>query len=540
MQAYLRRDATGHHRILEKCFDLRRESWRPVADVLNEIRGTPRATSSAPLASVGDRSFEIECSGCHTSGARLRLDPGTAHMESSWRDAAIDCEACHGPGKAHGDAWAKLDPGQPLAKLETLSPRAATAVCARCHGGPPTAGDWGPADAPHFVTVLEDRDGLFADGTASGQVYQYPGFVRSPCYREGKLTCTGCHEAHGPELRRAGHPDALCSRCHEDKRGRAHTHHDARKHGARCVACHMPRLLDGLMAHQRDHRISSPLPQSPFVPDACTACHKDKDKAWASRAYEDWWGEPDNATLSAIRAVHLARRNAPEAKPLLKRARHHPDPFFRAAAALYLEDPALTFDDSVPEVRLAGVKTARRSKEQLQRFAKDSEPRIRAAARLALIELGEPAARIDREDLACAVRQVRDLSLARVLLGTLQLADGEASIAVRNLEEAVVFRPGLTDAWHALARAYEQTLQGPNAQKAHAQRARLLFKLLLDGYGSPEILEQTVSAYLDAGLPDDARLVLRQAVQRAPPGPMRRRAVALLERFRRKYGDKGS
>ena len=64
--------------------------------------------------------------------------------------------------------------------------------------------------------------------------------------------------------------------------------------------------------------------------------------------------------------------------------------------------------------------------------------------------------------------------------------------------------------------------------------------LLSGGQGDPEILEQAVAAYLDAGLPDEARSVLHQAVQRAPPGPMRRRAIALFERFRRQYGDKGS
>jgi len=222
MQAFIRRDESGHHRILPQCYNLRDEAWASVRSVLDDIRGTVRNSESPPLPDIGSRSFEIECSGCHTSGARLRLDPASGNMQSHWRDGAIDCEACHGPGGEHAKAWRNLDAGTPMPRLEQLNRRAATAICARCHGGPPTGPEFSPSDAQHFVGILDDRDGLFPNGTASGQIYQHAGFVRSPC----EVGCSACHDPHEPSLRPTEHTDALCSRCHQEELSRAHTHHD--------------------------------------------------------------------------------------------------------------------------------------------------------------------------------------------------------------------------------------------------------------------------------------------------------------------------
>jgi len=535
MQAFIRRDESGHHRILPQCYNLRDEAWASVRSVLDDIRGTVRNSESPPLPDIGSRSFEIECSGCHTSGARLRLDPASGNMQSHWRDGAIDCEACHGPGGEHAKAWRNLDAGTPMPRLDQLNRRAATAICARCHGGPPTGPGFAPSDAQHFVGVLEDRDGLFPNGTASGQIYQHAGFVRSPC----EVGCSACHDPHEPSLRPTEHTDALCSRCHQEELSRAHTHHDMSGPGARCIECHMPKLLDGFTAHQRDHSISIPLPATPHAPDACTACHKDKTKPWAADAYRKWWGEPPKATLQAIEGVALARKGDPAATPLLRKALKHEDPFFRAAAAVYLNDPTSVFDDPVPEVRLAGVRAARNSEDPLgalQRFLKDPEPRIRAEAWAVLFDLGYRAAPDSRADLEIGVRQVRDWPLARIVLGSLELADGESKAAIRHFEEAIVFRPKLVDAWRGVANAYEAAGRAEEARHAHVRRAQLLTAALRSGNTSKDVLSEAVAAYIVAGHPERARSVLREALRRGSPVTLRRHARALLKRLEAEYG----
>ncbi|MHC4958018.1 MAG: ammonia-forming cytochrome c nitrite reductase subunit c552 [Planctomycetota bacterium] len=526
MQAYLYRTDDGHHRIHQACFDLREQRWTPVAPVLDAIRGPWPGAAKTQESEVAARSFEVQCSGCHSSGSELKLDLETNRMEAHIPDFAIDCESCHGPGDDHAKAWKNLEASKPMARLKEFTPRRANAVCARCHGGPPTDGDFAPADARDYVAVLKDREGFFPDGTASGQVYQYPTFVRSPCFTEGGLMCTGCHDAHADKLRHESHPDALCTRCHAEQASRAHTHHDVRKEGARCVNCHMPRLLGGMLRHQRDHRIGNPLPASPHVPDACTTCHADKDKAWSDAAYRKWWGEPPRETLMAIEAIVLARAKDPRAEALLRRARRHPDAFFRANAAIYLRDPGAAIDDPSPEVRLAAVLAAQRDADLL-RLLDDEEPRVRAAAAVRLAERGKTIDKKYDPDLDLATRQVRDWALPRILLGARDLEAKRFAAAERRFMRAVSTRPAASDAWLGLALSYTGQGREKQARLAHHRRALILRGLYMQHRDQGELAVGAAEAFILAGLPEEAERIGRHV-----PTALRRRIAALLEKKR--------
>ena len=529
MQAFIRKDKNGYHRIVPTCFDLREKQWRQVAEVLIEIMGGSPKEVPAHHVQLDRRSFELDCSGCHASQAQLRIDPQTGRMDSRWVDLAINCETCHGPGRAHVLAWQGLDHWSPgLPQLEKFGPRAATAVCARCHGGPPAAHDFGPQDAAAYVGDLEDQSGLFPDGTAKGQVYQYTTFMRSPCFIEGGLTCTDCHDAHGPGLRNQEHPDAFCTRCHQGLSGRQHTFHDPEKEGGRCVACHMPKVLDGLMEHQRDHRIGIPLPASPLVPDACTSCHKDKTKQWADRAYRECWGAPSQQTLDAVNAIHLARRRDPKAEPLLRRALSHPDPFFRANAALYLRDPTGLRADPVPEVRLIAVRAAAQGSNStwLKNALHDREPIVRAQAALGLMVVQKRGLGLDGsihrenpfgdliDDLDVVVKLRRQHYFAHWMLGHQSLRDGEPQRARELFERILPFQPYNPDAWLALAFALDKSDRNPEAQAAR-QRALL--------------------AFTRAQKPKRARVVLKTLIQEAASVDERKQLQAMLRRLNAYY-----
>jgi len=505
MQAYLKKGPDGYHRIRSRCLDLRKNEWTDVAPVLEAIRGPWPGAAGITAKEVAERSFEVDCSGCHSSASRLRIDPETGKMDSHFGDWSIDCEACHGPGGDHSATWKRLSADAPLVRLAKLSPRHANAICARCHGGPPTDGDFAPEDARHFVAWLKDREGFLADGSASGQVYQYSTFVRSPCFTEGGLTCTGCHDPHSDELRPGPDLDAMCVRCHSDEAA-GHTFHDVAKEGARCVNCHMPKLLTGFLAHQRDHRISIPLPASPHVPDACTACHKEEgqDKAWADRAYRKWWGKPSRSTLSAVRAITLARRKDPAAKPLLRRALVHPDPFFRGNAAIYLEDPGAMIDDPSPEARLLGV-VAARTVASLRPFLEDSEPRVRSAAMVQLIKLGEDVPLDWRADLEHCTSQLRDLPVPRIMLGVMSLQEKKPQEAQRWFMSALATRPNATDGWLGLATAYEAQGNVKDARAAHFRRGTVLATLFVRFPGNRDLGIAAAAAFDRAGATKEAQ-----------------------------------
>ena len=470
MQAYMRRDRDGYHRIVPVCFDLRTSDWREVDAVLRELRGAPQpedGDGQSPMNTAG-RSFETDCSGCHASGARVRFEPGTTHMAAKWRTAAVDCESCHGPGLAHAESWKRLEGIVPMPRIERLSTRARTGVCARCHGGPPTVGSYAPEDAQHYIASVWGLTGRFSNGASAGQRYQAEDFRRSPCHTVGGLACADCHDPHGRGLRSPGHVDAMCTQCHEAEASRSHTHHDMQQPGARCVSCHMPRLLEGVLAHQRDHRIGSPLPHAQDAPDACTACHDDRDKAWAVAHYDKWWPAPSRAQINAVRGLHLARagRNK-EALPLLEPALELEDPFFRWLALEFLRRPAAGIDDPSEEVRIEAVRVADNlgQLDVLRRFRQDDEPTIRALAYEALVRRGTKTD-VPLGDLEIALRQMRGSPAIRLALAEAYLEAGRVADAVPILEDGVALIASFAEGWILLGTA-EMRL-GNDARARHA------------------------------------------------------------------------
>jgi hypothetical protein len=78
----------------------------------------------------------------------------------------------------------------------------------------------------------------------------------------------------------------MCTQCHAALAAPAalaqHAHHDPAGEGARCVGCHMPRIVYGVLDVHRSHRIDVPRPPAGGAsigaaadarPDACTLCH---------------------------------------------------------------------------------------------------------------------------------------------------------------------------------------------------------------------------------------------------------------------------
>jgi predicted CXXCH cytochrome family protein len=301
---------------------------------------SPDPTPPAPGAPIALADYERHvtrwndnCIYCHNTAPSPGLDPSSGRFDSQVAELGIACEACHGPGSEHarrnrnplhryalhlgGDA----DPS--VANPARLGSARASQVCGRCHGqrlSPDIArvhqlGDrYVPGeDLRRYSTPLQHdtrlngQPGVFAerfwaDGTPRLTAYEYQGLLQSPCHVAGELQCESCHAMHGadPDLQpRAGRSGAdACVGCHDElaaSNARArHSRHLVGSSGARCTACHMPRLVYGLVGIRISHRIEVPDParqQADVRPDACTLCHLDRSQPWAAEQTARLWGD---------------------------------------------------------------------------------------------------------------------------------------------------------------------------------------------------------------------------------------------------------
>jgi predicted CXXCH cytochrome family protein len=248
------------------------------------------------------------CDGCHSVNYNIDTKQVT-----EWN---VGCEQCHGAGSNHV--------GNPKL-FNILNPARqnyvqANDTCIQCHSqGQPLTNpikskyyDW--AVGYHAGLKLSDYWKLeehklgettfthFPDGTAHKNRMQGNDFVQSLMYTRG-VTCFSCHDPHGTKndamLRK---PAAeICSSCHSPNNQNGphtatleeHTHHKLGSPGSQCVACHMPKILPELpggpfVSTHTFHFVTPAQTDAMNIPNACNACHKDKDTKWAGAQLASW------------------------------------------------------------------------------------------------------------------------------------------------------------------------------------------------------------------------------------------------------------
>jgi predicted CXXCH cytochrome family protein len=286
---------------------------------------TPANSSSAPASDyVGG---EV-CVTCHTEqqktfehtimGNSMMLHPKTSQEK-------LGCEACHGPGKAHVDAGGGKDTiAVRFTKDSTTPVEERNAACLSCH----TKGNqmfWtGSAHESramacvdchqvHYGSVAE-RYVALANVPGKDQRYGQPltehvGIKETQpelclqChqmrraqlqrsshmpYREGKVTCTSCHNPHGspnPSQLIQSTTNENCLSCHTERRGPFLWEHPPVMEN--CANCHdphgssnpqllkvrMPRVCDSCHDSSRHPTQPQPLQSIKNFNRGCTNCH---------------------------------------------------------------------------------------------------------------------------------------------------------------------------------------------------------------------------------------------------------------------------
>jgi predicted CXXCH cytochrome family protein len=352
LQQYLVPFPGGRYQVLGIAWDSR----APDAGGQRWFHLYPDVDADSPLHWTRPRqTWNTACAECHSTGLTRGFDVPSLTFRTTWSEIDVSCEACHGPASRHvalaeaaaepsggrerseprggwgltvtlrrpGGTWTLPDGGTTARRTGPPGAGAAVEVetCAPCHARRATISETHVPGDPlldaYRVSLL--REGLYhADGQIDDEVYVYGSFVQSRMYAAG-VTCSDCHDPHSLATRAEG--NALCTRCHRAGHydDASHHFHPRSSRGALCVECHMPSKTYMVVDPRRDHGIRVPRPdlgRDLGTPDACTGCHQDRSVAWATDAFERWYGTPAGPR-SVAGAIQGGRRGDPEAVPLL-------------------------------------------------------------------------------------------------------------------------------------------------------------------------------------------------------------------------------
>jgi Tetratricopeptide repeat/Cytochrome c554 and c-prime len=246
------------------------------------------------------------CLDCHVSG----IQPPIKGTENRYRMplfaySGVTCERCHGPGAAHVNGGAIVNPAK-------LPADRRDAICMQCHLEGNIAierpgrhlYEFRPGDdlsdyVRYYVKTEESSSGLRASS-------QFEALSQSTCKKKSGATmwCTSCHDPHrspSPEERISFYR-GKCLTCHAALSAKHHANQPD------CTLCHMPASLSTDVAHTEvtDHRIprrpnlgptlanareglSSARPGLLPFPDSPKTEHDDRDAAlaWAAMSESD-------------------------------------------------------------------------------------------------------------------------------------------------------------------------------------------------------------------------------------------------------------
>lgn len=237
------------------------------------VAGSPQGgTSPGPAL---DKTYvgQETCVACHEEvAAGLAM---TQHGKAGF--AALSehgCETCHGPASVHVEDPDIVE-NRPTLKGKTNAEL--NAICTQCHnrgeqqfwqGSHHETRGLACTDC-HSVHSFHSETAQLKAATEPQQCYTCHKDVRAETWknshhpiREGKISCSDCHNPHGsvtPKMIRAASVNDQCYECHTEKRGPFLWEHPPVREN--CLNCHTP--------HGSNHIKL----QRTTVPFICQQCH---------------------------------------------------------------------------------------------------------------------------------------------------------------------------------------------------------------------------------------------------------------------------
>ena len=239
------------------------------------------------------RPWTEKCGGCHAMGTDLEKD--------TFSEAAVGCEACHGPASNHValPKTAIFDKRLTIVNPSKLPTGIRTQICGGCHSRGKSTRikglDWpvghvaGQALGPFFKAaepVTGTVNPIYGYEGPDAHHQQYLDWQQSIHAQKG-VSCTSCHYVHQLgvpptqfQTRQSG--SQQCLSCHTMvKNIYAHSLHAF----TNCIGCHMPRVSvsvesGDVLSHTFRFMSPEETLQAGSIekrPNACSSCHHHKD-----------------------------------------------------------------------------------------------------------------------------------------------------------------------------------------------------------------------------------------------------------------------
>ncbi len=319
-QAYATKTGDGRFQVIPIEYNALKKSWVNYWAMIDPP-GSKRAVISDFPQLLAATNYQENCAICHTSQLRAAADSNEPLQHAVFKQPGVDCEMCHGPAAwhvkqmraGHKNDKPKIEPPVDFRRIRN---RDGVRICAQCHRQSAVR-QFGAGNEMNYSSktasfVLKSwsrqydafsRRAFYKDGRFRETTFIVEAFTRSACYRRGDAQCASCHSPHLPDFQRnltslkfRDDSDQMCLQCHNEYRDRIaqHTHHAANSEASRCVACHMPRIVNALLFKARSHQIEIPTADlterfgQAESPNACLLCHSDHDAQWAEQQLQKW------------------------------------------------------------------------------------------------------------------------------------------------------------------------------------------------------------------------------------------------------------